>query len=118
MVLINIEEALKLENVVFVDVRTEDEYKEDNILDAINLPLFKNEEHKDIGTIYKTKGKEEAIKKGFDYVSYKLKNFYESFLKLSKEYDNIVVYCARGGMRSGSICNLVDSFGINVYKLD
>lgn len=118
MTLIKIEEALKLENVVFVDVRTENEYNGDNILNAINFPLFKNEEHKEVGTIYKTKGKEEAIKKGFDYVSYKLKDFYDKFLLLSKKYDNIVIYCARGGMRSGSVCNLIESLGIKVYKLE
>lgn len=118
MNLIKIEEALKLKDVVFVDVRTEKEYEEDFILNAQNLPLFKTEEHSVVGTIYKNDGKEEAIKKGFDFVSYKLKDFYESFLKLSKEYENIVIYCARGGMRSGSIYNLISSIGIKVFKLE
>lgn len=118
MTLINVEDALNLKNSIFVDVRTEKEYEEDCILNAINMPLFKNEEHQIIGTIYKKVGKEEAIKKGFDFVSYKLKDFYENMLDLSKKYDNIIIYCARGGMRSGSICNLINSTGIKVYKLD
>lgn len=115
---IKIEDALNLNNVLFVDVRTESEYEEDNILNAFNMPLFKNDEHKDVGTIYKMQGKHEAIQKGFDYVSYKLKDIYIKIMELSKQYENIVIYCARGGMRSGSIVNLISSLGIDVYQLE
>ena len=115
---INIEKALKLDNTIFIDVRTESEYKEDHILDAFHMPLFSDDEHKDIGTIYKMQGKNEAIQKGFDYVKDKLKHMYIEVLSLANEYDNIVIYCARGGMRSGSIVNLVSTLGINVYQLE
>ncbi|MGL5751209.1 MAG: tRNA 2-selenouridine(34) synthase MnmH [Paraclostridium sp.] len=115
---INIEKALKLDNTIFIDVRTESEYKEDNILNAFHMPLFNDEEHKDIGTIYKMQGKHEAIQKGFDYVKDRLKHMYIEVLSLASEYDNIVIYCARGGMRSGSIVNLVSTLGVNVYQLE
>ncbi|MCR8745094.1 tRNA 2-selenouridine(34) synthase MnmH [Romboutsia lituseburensis] len=115
---IKVEEALKLENVIFIDVRTESEYEEDNILNSFSMPLFKDNEHNEVGTIYKMQGKHEAIEIGFDYVSYKLKDIYRETNRLAKEYDNIVVYCARGGMRSGSVVNLLDSLGVNVYKLE
>ena len=36
---IKIEDALKLKNCIFIDVRTESEYKEDHILDAFNKIL-------------------------------------------------------------------------------
>lgn len=115
---ISIEKALRLENVIFIDVRTESEHTEDNILNAHNMPLFKDNEHNEVGTIYKMQGKHEAIQKGFDYVSYKLKDIYIQAMNLSHEYDNIVIYCARGGMRSGSVVNLLSSLGINVYQLE
>lgn len=115
---IKVEDALRLQNVLFIDVRTESEHKEDNILNAFNMPLFKDNEHNEVGTIYKMQGKHEAIKKGFDYVSYKLKDIYLQVTSLVGEYDNIVVYCARGGMRSGSIVNLLSSLGIGVYQLE
>ena len=73
---IKIEDALKLKNCIFIDVRTESEYKEDHILDAFNMPLFKDHEHCEVGTIYKMQGKNEAIQKGFDFVGYKLKDMY------------------------------------------
>ena len=115
---IKIEDALKLDNVIFIDVRTEKEYEEDCILNACNMPLFTNEEHHEIGTIYKKQGKDKAIDRGFDFVSPKLKDMFKKVKELSKEYDNIVIYCARGGMRSGSVSNLLSSIGIDLYKLD
>lgn len=118
MKMINLETALSLKNTIFIDVRTPSEYNEDHILNAVNMPLFKDEEHKEVGTIYKQQGKEFAIEKGFDFVGYKLKDFYKYANEIRQKYDNIVIYCARGGMRSGSICNLLSSIGIEVYKLE
>ena len=40
---IKIEDALKLENTIFIDVRTEKEYQDDHILNAYNMPLFNND---------------------------------------------------------------------------
>ncbi|MEF9990483.1 MAG: tRNA 2-selenouridine(34) synthase MnmH [Romboutsia sp.] len=115
---ISVENALRLQNSIFVDVRTESEHQEDNISNAFNMPIFRDNEHNEIGTIYKMQGKDEAIKKGFDYVSYKLKDMYVQAMSLASEYDNIVIYCARGGMRSGSVVNLLSSLGVNVYQLE
>ena len=115
---IKIEDALKLENTIFIDVRTEKEYQDDHILNAYNMPLFNNDEYCEIGTIYKKEGKHEAIDKGFDFVSKKLKDMYSIARELSAKYDHMVIYCARGGMRSGSVANLLTSIGIDLYKLE
>lgn len=118
MKIINIENALNLEDVVFIDARTPKEYEEDHILDSINLPILNDEEHADIGTIYKQQGKSQAINKGFDYVGYKLKYMYSAIEGLSNKYKNIVIYCARGGMRSKSLVSFFDSLGLNLYQLE
>lgn len=115
---ITIEDALKLENTIFIDVRTEKEYEDDHILNAFNLPLFNNDEYCEVGTIYKKEGKHEAIDRGFEFVSPKLKDMYKLVKELSSEYEHIVIYCARGGMRSGSVANLLSSIGIDLYKLE
>ncbi|MEG0050667.1 MAG: tRNA 2-selenouridine(34) synthase MnmH [Terrisporobacter sp.] len=115
---IKIEDALKLEKTIFIDVRTEKEYLDDHILNAYNLPLFNNDEYCEVGTIYKKEGKNEAIDRGFEFVSPKLKDMYKLVKELSKEYEHVVIYCARGGMRSGSVANLLNSIGIDLYKLE
>ncbi|EPZ55291.1 tRNA 2-selenouridine synthase [[Clostridium] sordellii ATCC 9714] len=115
---IDVKGALDLPNSIFIDVRTSAEFEEDHIVDAFHMPLFNDDEHKDIGTIYKMQGKHEAIQKGFDYVKDKLKHMYMEVLSLANEYDNIVIYCARGGMRSGSLVNMISTLGVNVYQLE
>lgn len=115
---ISVKNALELPSTIFIDVRTEAEFNEDHMMDAFHMPLFNDDEHKDIGTIYKMQGKQDAIQKGFDYVKDKLKHMYMEVLSLANEYENIVLYCARGGMRSGSLANMIATLGVNVYQLE
>ncbi|SHG93950.1 tRNA 2-selenouridine(34) synthase MnmH [Tepidibacter thalassicus] len=114
---IDIENAFKFEDVIFVDVRSPLEYEEDRIINSINIPILDDKERKIVGTIYKKQGKEFAIEKGLEFVSKKIKNLYIQFNDLSKSYKNIVVYCSRGGMRSGSVVNFLLNLGISVYQL-
>ncbi|WP_187296165.1 tRNA 2-selenouridine(34) synthase MnmH [Tepidibacter mesophilus] len=115
---IEIEDALKLKNIIFVDVRSESEYAEDRIINSINIPILNDEQRKIVGTLYKQEGKEKAIEKGLELIADKLQDIYIKLKKLSTEYDNLVVYCARGGMRSSLLVNFYSGLGINMYKLD
>ena len=116
--IIDIKNALELENSIFIDVRSESEYIDDRIKNSINIPILEDEQRKIVGTMYKHEGKEKAIEKGLELVSGKLKDIYLELKKISAEYDNIIVYCARGGMRSSHFVNLYSGLGINMYKLD
>ncbi len=49
-----------------IDVRSPNEYSKGHIPGAINIPLFSNEERAIIGTLYKQKGREQAIQQGLD----------------------------------------------------
>jgi tRNA 2-selenouridine synthase len=104
-----------------LDVRSEAEYEHAHIPEALNLPLFNNEERKVVGTIYKQESREEAIKKGLEYFGPKMKDmilFVENRIKEKKE-DNktILVHCWRGGMRSSGVAWLLDLYGYKVYTL-
>ncbi|WFD11733.1 tRNA 2-selenouridine(34) synthase MnmH [Tepidibacter hydrothermalis] len=116
--IIEIENALGLENSIFIDVRSESEYEEDRILNSVNIPILNNEQRKIVGTLYKQEGKEKAIEKGLELIADKLKDIYIKLKKLSSEYDNLIVYCARGGMRSSLLVNFYSGLGINMHKLD
>ena len=104
-----------------LDVRSEAEYEHAHIPEALNLPLFNNEERKVVGTIYKQQSREEAIKKGLEYFGPKMKDmivFVENIIKV-KNADNktILVHCWRGGMRSTGVAWLLDLYGYKVYTL-
>jgi len=115
MKIIEVDEALKLD-CVFIDTRTPKEYKEATIPNAINIPLFSNEERAVVGTIYTKIGKNEAIEKGMEFVSSHLPNILREFNKYKDR--KIVVFCWRGGMRSKSIVSLLGSLGFDVYQLN
>ena len=76
---------------VFVDTRTPKEYEEATIPNAVNIPLFSNEERAVVGTIYKKIGKNEAIEKGMEFVSKHLPNMLKEFNKYKGK--KIVIFC-------------------------
>lgn len=115
---ISIEEALNLPRTIFVDVRSENEFEEANIPESINIPILNNEERSEVGKIYRNESHEKAKILGLRYASYKLEEIYIKILELKKQYDNIVFYCWRGGMRSKSVCTVLKTLQSgNIYRL-
>ncbi len=114
--LISVKEALKEKDVIFVDTRSPAEYEEAHIPDAINIPLFDNDERAIVGTLYKKEGKDIAMKKGLDIIGNKLSSMMEQYFELKNK--KLILYCWRGGMRSKSIAGLLDSLGFYVRRLE
>ena len=114
---IDIEKFLKFGNEhPVLDVRTPAEFEQGHICNAINFPLFDNEERKIIGTLYKQDGREKAILKGLEMVGPKMITFIENANKLNKT-GTFLIHCWRGGMRSGSISWLLQLYGYKIHTL-
>ncbi len=111
----SVNKAFKLENTVFLDTRSPKEYEDDHILGAVSLPILDNEERHEVGLIYKQISQEQAIEKGLEYYAKKIPNI----IKTVKKYQDktLMIYCARGGMRSRIIAALLESIGMKVYQL-
>ncbi len=103
---------------ILIDVRSPREYKSETIPGSINIPIFDDDERELIGTIYKQESVEKAKKVGIEIGSKRLPTIYENISKLDKEYNNLVFFCARGGLRSSSIVSLLKTLGVNAIKLD
>ncbi len=101
----------------FIDVRSPIEYNEYSIPEAVNIPLFEDEERKEIGTVYKNVSTEQAKRLGIEIVSRKLLPLFDEISRIKAKHRNVVIFCERGGMRSGSVCSLFNSLGLNVIKL-
>tara|TARA_Y100000310_G_C20635444_1_gene790891 strand:+ start:448 stop:1410 length:963 start_codon:yes stop_codon:yes gene_type:complete len=99
----------------FVDVRSPAEFEEDTVPNSINIPLFENDERAIVGTIYKQQSKEKAVEKGLEIVKEKLGDFYKEFSKLKQP---LIIFCWRGGMRSKSIVQYLESFDIKANQLE
>ncbi|SHJ53881.1 tRNA 2-selenouridine synthase [Dethiosulfatibacter aminovorans DSM 17477] len=106
------------ENAIFIDVRTEMEYEESHIPNSINIPLFTNEERKEIGTAYKQESVDQARRLGVKYASRKMNETFEKLLELRGDHNQrLVAYCARGGYRSTFFSTAFSSIGISVLKM-
>ena len=112
----DIENFLKLAGQYpVIDVRSPAEFSHAQIPGAHSLPLFTDEERKEVGTAYKQQSREAAIKIGLDFFGVKMKSMVETAELLNSK--TVLVHCWRGGMRSGAVAWLLDMYGFKVYTL-
>jgi tRNA 2-selenouridine synthase len=100
-----------------IDVRSPIEFRKGHIPGAVNIPLFDDLERAEIGTLYKSKGKEDAVMRGFEIVSPKLTEFIIEAKNNSKN-KGVLVYCFRGGMRSNSFGWLLNTAGLETRIME
>lgn len=114
---ISVQDALQLDqdSVIYVDTRSPGEFLEDNIPDAINIPLFTDEERAMVGTLYKH-DQVKAYQEGIDIYTKKVIDFIDQFKKLDSQ-KKLIIYCWRGGMRSKTIADLVSNLREETYQL-
>ena len=93
-----------------IDVRSPKEYAQGHIPNAINIPLFSNEERAQVGTVYKHESKEAAIELGTTLVQPKLLDFIQKAQKAAPD-NNVTIHCWRGGMRSQSFAQHLSDNG-------
>jgi tRNA 2-selenouridine synthase len=102
-----------------IDVRSPAEYEEFHIPGAINIPIFNNEERAQVGTTYKQIGRDEAKQLGIELVSPKLPTYFQQIKHMQGEEPKpLLVYCARGGMRSRSLASVLLMMGLKTYQLE
>ena len=100
-----------------VDVRSEVEFEAGHMRGAINVPLLNNEERVIVGTAYKQKGQEQAIREGFRLVGPRLADILGETIKISAGRE-ILVHCWRGGMRSSNFCQFAGMARVKTQSLN
>lgn len=108
-----------LPSIPIIDVRAPSEYNSGHIPGAVNIPLLEDFERVEVGTIYKQKGREQALLRALEITGPKMANYViqaKSILPFSKDIQ-IGVYCWRGGMRSSSMSWLFDLAGMQTKTL-
>jgi tRNA 2-selenouridine synthase len=102
---------------VVIDVRSPAEFADDHIPGAVNLPVLSDDERARVGTIYKQVNPFEARKVGAALVSRNIaRHLDEHFADKPKEYRPLV-YCWRGGQRSGSFALVLGQVGFRTALL-
>jgi tRNA 2-selenouridine synthase len=116
---VSLEELNKSTHLLF-DARSPKEYEEYHLPGASSISIFSNEERAEIGTLYKQRGKEEAMERGLEIVAPKLPAIFQTIKRESQKYPDkqVVIYCARGGMRSKSVVETMNMMGLNCLQLE
>ena len=103
-------------SIPVIDVRSPAEFNQAHYPFSINIPLLENEERRIVGTLYKKKSREEAIRTGFEIIAGKTSQLIEEGIRAAKN-SQLLIYCWRGGMRSASVAWLFEQNGIKCTLL-
>lgn len=101
-----------------IDVRTPAEFAEDHIPGAINCPVLSDEERITVGTLYKQVSPFEARKIGAALVAKNIAKHLQTRFRDHPKSWRPLVYCWRGGQRSGAMCIILAQVGWAAHKLE
>jgi tRNA 2-selenouridine synthase len=94
-----------------IDVRTPAEYLLDHIPGAVNFPVLSNEERVIVGTKYKQESSFEAKKLGATLIARNIANHIETAFANRPKNWRPLIYCWRGGKRSGAMGHILRQIG-------
>ncbi len=101
-----------------VDARSESEFAEDHLPGAVNWPSLNDEERRLVGTEYKQVSPFEARKRGAALVARNIARHVEREVMARPREWRPLVYCWRGGQRSGALATVLGQIGFSVSVLE
>jgi tRNA 2-selenouridine synthase len=103
---------------VIVDARSPGEFAVDHIPGAINLPVLDDAERAEVGTIYVQESRFKARRVGGAYVAKNVARHLATAMADWPASTKVLVYCWRGGMRSGSMAVILAQVGWRTSVLE
>jgi len=100
-----------------IDVRTPPEFHEDHIPGAVNFPVLTEQERERVGTIYKQVSSFEAKKIGAVLISRNIARHIEDYFASKPKSWRPLIYCWRGGQRSGAMTLVLRQVGWDARRL-
>ena len=100
-----------------IDARSPAEFAEDHLPGAINWPVLDNEQRRIVGTLYVQTSALEARKVGAAMVARNIADHLDRWIADKPRDWQPLVYCWRGGQRSGSLAWFLEQIGFRTAKL-
>jgi len=100
-----------------IDARTPAEFAEDHVPGAISAPVLYDAERAEVGTLYKQVSAFEAKKLGGALVAKNVARHVENLWKDNGKDWRPLVYCWRGGKRSGAMAHILREIGWDAQTL-
>jgi tRNA 2-selenouridine synthase len=101
-----------------LDARSPAEFAEDHLPDALNVPVLDDDERALVGTVYKQKSAFEAKRVGAPLAARNIAAAIERLFGAKPRNWSPLVYCWRGGGRSGSLVHVLRQVGWDARRLD
>lgn len=101
-----------------IDARSESEYAEDRLPGAINWPSLNDAERHEVGTLYKQVSPFDARKLGASLVAANIARHLALHMAGKPKAWKPLVYCWRGGQRSGSLALVLGQIGFRVHLVE
>lgn len=101
-----------------LDVRSPSEYADDHLPGAISVPVLNDEERVRIGTLYKQVSPFAAKRQGAALIARNIAQHLEEKFSDKPKSWRPLVYCWRGGMRSGAMAHILAQVGWNTAQLE
>lgn len=116
-------ELIKNHQAIVIDARSEKEFNEYALPNAVNFPVLKNQERHNVGLIYKNYSQSAAIWLAMKYADPKSGSLSEFLTKNKPAAKNIIVYCWRGGGRSNYLAKMIEEIlqqnpNANLYTIE
>lgn len=101
-----------------IDVRSPAEYAEDHVVGALSAPVLSNEERVRIGTLHKQSSAFDAKKVGAALVARNIAHHLEEKFSAQPKNWRPLIYCWRGGQRSGAMTEIFNRIGWRAAQLE
>lgn len=101
-----------------IDARSPGEFTDDHLPGAISLPVLNDAERAMVGTLHKQSSAFEAKKVGAALVAHNIAHHLETYFRDKPRNYRPLIYCWRGGSRSGAMTTILRSVGWNAAQLE
>ena len=101
-----------------IDVRSPAEYAEDHIPGAVSLPVLDDAERAEVGTLHARESEFAAKQRGAAIVARNIARIIERHCEGKPRDWAPLVYCWRGGKRSGALAHVLREVGWRAVQLD
>jgi tRNA 2-selenouridine synthase len=101
-----------------VDARSPSEYAEDHVPGAVNCPVLDDQERARVGALYKQVSPFEAKKLGAALVARNIARHLDQRFRHRPKGWRPLVYCWRGGKRSGAMAHVLSEIGWDARTLE
>jgi len=100
-----------------LDARSPSEFADDRLPGAISVPVLDDEERVRIGTLHAEAGAFEAKRIGAALVARRIADIVDTVARDKPRTWSPLVYCWRGGKRSGALCHVLGEIGFAAVQL-